>query len=428
MPGAVDKVYRQARLCALLKDGSGLSAVSELAAQLGVNVRTIQRDLRELRQRGARVTREGGRLRLAELPEEALAPPATEREVRWLTLLKFIWEEPGSFEPGRLSQILAPRFEVVERTIARDLEALAEKGLIEVKGGRCHPGRGFPPRLSLTPDQALSLLSHLEVQGRLLPRGEALRRAEEKLRSCLLGEAAQVIGRPSAAAGGVCLVKGRYYRQEPAVEERVNDLEEACRGRRRVRFRYAAMSGETTERTADPLGLVYYWFQDAWYLVAGVCPGNDRAAGEIRHFRLDRMGEVEVTDEGFSPPDGFDLERHMAPCWGVERGELHRVRIRFHDEGNVLARVRRETSHRDSARFVPEPGGGSVIYTDEVSGLNELRVWVRSFGSSAEVLEPDQLRREVLESVERIVRRYSEAPAARPTGVALGETGTGVAG
>jgi predicted DNA-binding transcriptional regulator YafY len=430
--GAVEKAHRQARLCLLVQDGPGLYTVERLAAQFGVNGRTIQRDLQELRQRGASVTRKGDCLCLAHLPEGGWepAPPATEREVRRLALLKFICEEPGSFEPGRLSQMQARRFEVAGRTVARDLEAMAEKGLIEVRGGRCHPGRAFLPKLALTPDQALSLLSHLEVQGQLLPRGEALRRAQEKLGSCLLGEAARVAQGQGTGAGCTRLVKGRYYLQAPAVEERVTQLEEACRERRRVRFLYTALTGETGRRTADPLGLVYYWFQDAWYLVAGVGTSHDGEAEGIRHFRLDRLGEVEVTGEGFSPPDGFNLERHMAPCWGVEHGESYRVRIRFFTEGNVLARLRRETAHRDKARLTEEAGGGSVIYTDEVSGRHELRVWVRSFGRSAEVLEPEQLRREVVESVERIVQRYlqPQASPAHPPAVAPAEAGTGVAG
>lgn len=420
---------RQVELCALVRGSPEGYTAEELAARLGVDVRTIQRDLLELRRRGAEVSRKGDRFCLTSLPEDVVqpAPPATGREARWLTILKYLCEEPGSFEPGRLCETVARRFEVAGRTIARDLKALAEKGLVEVREGRCHPGRPFLPKLSLTADQTLALLSHLEVQGQLLPRGEALRRAEEKLRSCLLGEAARVVRGQGAAAGGARLVKGRYYLQPPEIEARVTQLEEACRRCRRVRFRYTALNGETTRRTADPLGLVYYWLHDAWYLVAGV--GEEEGQGEgIRHFRLDRMAEVEVTEEGFSAPEGFDLERHMAPCWGVERGELYRVRIRFYDDYNVLARLRRETAHRRSARLVPEAGGETVLYTDEVSGLHELRVWVRSFGSSAEVLEPEQLRREVIESVERIVQRYLQALPFRSTEFARVEDGTGAAG
>jgi predicted DNA-binding transcriptional regulator YafY len=415
-----DKVYRQAALCALLREGPGVYAMDALAARLGVHVRTIQRDVQELSRRGAGFAREGNGIRLAALPEDLVqpAPPATEREVRWLTLLRFVYEEPGSFEPGRLSQTMARRFEVSERTIARDLESLEARGLIEVRNGRRHPGRAFLPALRLTSDQVLALLDYLDIQEQLMPRGAVLRNAEEKLRSCLLGEAARVANRRAGTCGCARLVKGRYYLQSPEIEERVDLLERACHGRCRARFEYAPQRGEPGWRVVEPLGLIYYWFQDAWYLVAGSCAGTGQA-GEIRHFRLDRMGEVEVTGEEFAPPADFDLQRHTAPCWGVEHGELHKVRIRFHDEYNVLSRLRRETAHRAEARVEAEPGGDSVIYSDEVAGLHEIRVWVRGFGGSAEVLEPEQLRREVVESVQRIVERYGQASPGCPDALGL---------
>lgn len=54
------------------------------------------------------------------LPAELVqtAPPATEREVRWLSLLKCVYEEPGSFEPAWLCQAAARWFEVSGRTIS----------------------------------------------------------------------------------------------------------------------------------------------------------------------------------------------------------------------------------------------------------------------------------------------------------------------
>ncbi|MDI6871146.1 MAG: WYL domain-containing protein [Bacillota bacterium] len=402
----MEKARRQAALCALLAEEPGAFTVEALAARLAVSRRTVQRDLGEMRRRGIEVARQGDRLCLVSIKEDApqATAPATEREVRQLSLLKWIYEEPGSLAPAGLCERGARRFEVCERTILRDLASLQERGLIDLREGRYYPGGGFLPRLTLSPDQALALLSYLDIQRQLLPRGEALRSAEEKLRSCLLGEAgSSVLREAEGRHNPVRLVKGRYYLQPPEIEERVDLLERACQERRLVSFFYTTLAGEASQRTVAPLGLVYYWFHDAWYLVAGGRSAQGQEA--LRHFRLDRMTDVGVMQETFTPPEGFDLQGHLAPCWGVERGELHRVRIRFYDEYNVMARLKRETAHRTKAK-IEEEGSGSVIYTDEVSGLHEIRVWVRSFGSSAEVLEPAELREELIESVRRIVARY----------------------
>lgn len=407
----MDKLTRQAGLCALLEDAPGVHTVEGLAGQLGVTVRTVQRDLHELQRRGAVIARERNRLHLRSVPAELLepAPPATEGEARHFTILKFVYEEPGGFAPAGLCQAVARLHEVHERTIARDLDELTARGLVEQRDGRCYPGRAFLPKLRLTADQALALLSYLELQRQLLPRKRALLAAWEKLRGALFGEAAQ-IGAGEAGQSATCVVKGRYYQQAPEIEALVDLLDCACQERRRVRFSYRPANGNAGQRLADPLGLAYYWFHDAWYLVAGLT-GEGGPGGELRHFRLDRMDDVAVTGEAFEPPAEFDLREHLAPCWGIEHGELHQVSIRFYDELNVLARVKRETAHRERARLVAEEGG-TYLYTDEVAGLNELRVWVRSFGSSAEVLSPAALREELLESARGIIARHTGAPAA----------------
>ena len=46
-------------------------------------------------------------------------------------------------------------------------------------------------------------------------------------------------------------------------------------------------------------------------------------------------------------------------------------------------------------------------YTDIVMGLSEFRTWLRSFGSSAMVLEPESLRDELVASARRMKEMYS---------------------
>jgi proteasome accessory factor B len=243
------------------------------------------------------------------------APPATEQEARHFFLLKYVYEEPGAFEPSRLARVAAERLEVSEKTIQRDLQALADGGLVEMRGGRCHPGRDFLPKLPLTADQALAVLTYLDLQRSLLPQGADLKRAREKLCHALLGEAGRLGARRAGEASAHRLVKGRYAQQPPELEERVRLLEECCTERRRVRFPYTTADGRVDERLVDPLGLVYYWFHDAWYLVAAVSPASPptAAASTLRHFRLDRMGAVQHVGN-----HDIELRRPTAACRFVQ--------------------------------------------------------------------------------------------------------------
>ncbi len=251
------------------------------------------------------------------------------------------------------------------------------------------------PPLPLAAEEAWALLEAVRGTGADSP----LAGVASRLRQALLGCAGN--GEGSSAS---ILVKGVRPVYDPGQPEGlVRRLDKAVSLRRRVRVWYRSAAGELSERKVDPYGLLYYWVQAAWYL-AGYC----HQAGEVRTFRVDRLRRLQELDERFAYPPDFSLEEYFRLPWGVDRGEPHRVVVRFWDHFNVLHRVRKETAHRRDATLTPEPGG-TVLYTDTVAGLNEIRVWLRSFGESAEVLEPPELRASMLESALQILERYEPA-------------------
>jgi len=112
-----------------------------------------------------------------------------------------------------------------------------------------------------------------------------------------------------------------------------------------------------------------------------------------------------VNEEGFELPEGFDLDDYLEGQWGVYRGEPVKVRVRFYDDYNVISRVRAETAHRGHAALA-QVGPGVWEYSDTVLGDAEFRVWLRSFGSSAEVLEPASMRDDLIASARRMKSIY----------------------
>ena len=50
----------------------------------------------------------------------------------------------------------------------------------------------------------------------------------------------------------------------------------------------------------------------------------------------------------------------------------------------------------------------SIIYTDSISGLPDFKRYLKKFGKNAHVLEPDSLKKEMEESVEKALSRYEE--------------------
>jgi predicted DNA-binding transcriptional regulator YafY len=80
------------------------------------------------------------------------------------------------------------------------------------------------------------------------------------------------------------------------------------------------------------------------------------------------------------------------------------VRIRFSAD---QARYIRERRWADEQTLEDE-GDGAVILSLHTSGWWDVKRWVLSFGCSAEVLEPEDLRNEMLKGIIAIYRIYSD--------------------
>ncbi|WP_019632320.1 helix-turn-helix transcriptional regulator [Actinomadura atramentaria] len=195
---------------------------------------------------------------------------------------------------------LAARFDVSRRTIQRDLQALAETGSpVRFESGR-HGGwfidraAALPP-VNLTADEALAVAAALAGAEGTSPFSAAGRSAMRKL--------AGVLG--TANADEVRAFAERIYVLPSATRPDVlAAVERAVADERVLWIRYAAASGEESEREVEPGGLLSV--DGAWYLV-GWC--RTRRAG--RGFRLNRVRAAEV--RGPAPHRALtDLDRDLA--------------------------------------------------------------------------------------------------------------------
>ena len=395
----------------MLETLGGDCSISAISAQLGVSTRTVYRYASQLQMVGYDIRIEGGDVRSgSELPPvsgaESRGGPAyhiesSEPAMRRLAILSLLTGGPATL--GRIVSYLADPVRALaadERTIRRDLEHLESAGYVEAPGerntGYCLSG-AFMPRFSLTFSELISVVRALESA----PEAVADPRTIASIRSKLFAAMAPCVDQAHAMRRRR-YTKGRARRSDPAMLARVEALEVASLESRVVQLKYTEKrKGRWSAREVEPLGLVYYWFHDMWYLVATCC-----TAHEIRHFRVDRIAGIAVTNKRFQYPSEFDLSDYVSGMWGVYAGEPTRVRVRFFDEMNVLARLRAEIADRPSA-CLTQVDTGVWELVDTVGGLSEFRVWLRSFGSSALVIEPECLRMQLIESAMRMRDMYN---------------------
>jgi proteasome accessory factor B len=170
-------------------------------------------------------------------------------------------------------------------------------------------------------------------------------------------------------------------------------LFEAVRSRATVKFRY-----RDEERHIDPALLRFR--MGHWYLA-----GFDRDRDAPRVFRVDRIaGLAKVGKSGSAKlSEGFDAEAALPDeTWRIGTGP----REGSSDGEDATQKVRVRVDALEGPRVIQELGehcvsgrqsDGSVVMELEVSNPRALISWVLTLGPHAEILDPPEVRAEIVE-------------------------------
>lgn len=299
------------------------------------------------------------------------------------------------------AQELATMLGTSRRTIYRYVDSLRESGFaIEAcpgsTGGLRLSSAEKSRGLALTEEESMAILlaGSAVSQNGFLPYNDSLDSAVEKIRRGLSKSAWAEI---QETMPNVSVMVDRLSDcQEP--DYLLESVTEAIAHKRGVEITYYSLHRDAhDERQIDPYHLFYQG--GAWYVI-GYC----HVRNDVRTFRVDRIKRLCPEDRIFERPKSFSLYGYLGSAWGMMRGQRHLVKIRFLPP---LSRLITESQWHPTQQVVANEDG-SVIFTAEVDGLVEIRRWVLGFAECAEVIEPEELRLSIKESLAKMVSVYSD--------------------
>jgi len=180
----------------------------------------------------------------------------------------------------------------------------------------------------------------------------------------------------------------------------ITDLNRAVVDEKKIRMVYFSMGRQKeSRRTVHPYRMRHV--EDTLYLI-GYCALRKG----VRTFAVDRIKSVTVTDEGFHIPTEFDVKAFLQDSFGIYQGPSVTVRIRFLK--SVAGYIRERIWH--PSQHLSEQTDGSVIFSATVAGIEEVSHWVLRWGSGAQVMSPDSLRRTVSRHAAAMASHYHEGP------------------
>jgi len=292
---------------------------------------------------------------------------------------------------------LAKRLEVSSRTVQRYIARLQDLSIpVESTrgvGGAYRLRRGFRlPPMMFTDEEAFALALGLRALGHL---GLAVFAPAAEGASAKLGRVLPDPLRDSAKAVDevVAVEPGPWV-----ISTSAKSLIRACTAIRTghcVTFRYESHSRAASERKIEPYGIVHT--DGRWYLV-GFC----RMRKDMRTFRLDRVAELEVKEEQFQRPAGFDarayLERSMP---FVEAG--------FSIEVWLDLPIERLRHHFAMHRVMMQEENGGTVLRCTRGNMEPFAAMLLTLGCSIVVRRP----REFVETFERLAARAANAALAQ---------------
>jgi proteasome accessory factor BC len=346
-----------------------------------------------VRARGGRrgaVAEGGDREGSARRDEAAIRP---ERFARLVTLASILIQAGRAGERVNMEEI-CERLQLSDEELREDLNVLnvvnfgggsyvlyaeikEEEGEIEVDPEPYSDNFDRPARL--LPVEGKALVAAIDLIGEHIPEG-SLTSAREKIVAAL-GEDPMEQGLQVAHAGGDDSGVARVV-SAAIVERRLIELEY-----------YKENEDDLVMRRVEPYALTNG--REGWYVAS-----FDPERGAMRHFRLDRIKRVDVTDETFEPRPEVD------PAAEVD-GWLRTGEVQASRTARVWVSPERARWAREARRVVEERSDGAVVVELSFAGSDWLvREILREAGDAA-VLEPQDAREAVRAAVARLREAHS---------------------
>lgn len=306
---------------------------------------------------------------------------------------------PDEITPARL----ADELDVSQRTIYRDLLSL-EKGQTLKKRYSRSEGRylletelALPP-LTLTPTEAFAVFSasaNPSIEDSCLFAAE-LRGGLQKISASLTQQTPRSADSPESPLSVAPFSLPEETLHRPKIE--------VIRRAQRGNYKISLQCWIDAERKLRPFTVTPYLLKETeghWFLL-----GQCEELGGVRLFRMDSLRQIELLPDRFRLPRRFDAGVAFAKAWENRDilGAETTLKLRFSAK---VARAVIQTRGKQFLNMETMPDG-SLVCTVRLSRRQELNWWILSYGSSAEVLSPQDLRDEFASMTRDMASCYSE--------------------
>lgn len=279
---------------------------------------------------------------------------------------------------------LAEQFEVSRRTINRDIEDLCKAGIPIVTRQGVNGGISIMENYKCDK----TLFTNMEMQDilaglRSLDSVNGTNRYGKLMEKLSVGSSNFMVGNQS-----VLIDLSSWYKVSLAPKiELIRTCIDQCK---ELEFVYYSPKGESA-RCIEPYYLIFQW--TSWY-VWGWCKKRE----DFRMFKLNRMEDPKVSEKTFA--------KRQVPMPDLSNEKIFPGGIK------VKALFEPECKWRLVEEFgrgsFEELRDGKLLFQADYTNKENLITWLMSFRDKMELLEPEEIRNEIKNSIECMKKKYEE--------------------
>ena len=201
-------------------------------------------------------------------------------------------------------------------------------------------------------------------------------------------------------------VSGRIKTMNESIYYTVDAIHNAISENRKIRFQYFQWNVKK-EMELRHDGAYYYvspwglsWDDENYYLV-----GYDSEAEKIKHYRVDKMLHIQMTDEKREGKEHFkklDMADYTKKSFGMYGGKEQRVKLLVK---NDLAGVMIDRFGKDIMMMPIDDKHFTVNVDVRVSG--PFLGWIISLGEGVKIVGPDEVAEQMKMEIVRLVKQYN---------------------
>ncbi|HRO06896.1 MAG TPA: WYL domain-containing protein [Ferruginibacter sp.] len=188
-------------------------------------------------------------------------------------------------------------------------------------------------------------------------------------------------------------------KRRPQGTENLYGLLHAIKNRLQIKFTYQKFwEEELSQRKVEPYALKE--FKNRWYIMA-----KDSKDNNIKSFALDRLTNLEITNQTYQYPDNYSIEQSYRYCFGIispNDEEPQEIILSFDPfQGKYI-----KTLPLHDTQQVLVDNDEEMKIKLKLCLTHDLVMELLSFGDNMKVIEPKSLADQIKQAHEKAYRQY----------------------